>query len=125
VRPLVLLLSLLAATAGCDSPASRPAREAEPLALPTIHDVMSSNHNDKGCICVLHGQCANIADAVPGRFEGRNLECEPVDRQARKVRCRFDERFVAEWPDTAPSPSPWQPRDSVYTNLGKGAWCLG
>ena len=93
--------------------------------MPTIADVLPSNVTDKSCGCVLRNACAMVADAVPGQWEGRNLQCRVENEARRLVRCRFEARFVEEWQPDRPTPGEWAWQGGVFHVSPRGAWCAG
>jgi hypothetical protein len=119
---LVLLLVAAAPLAGCGA---APTPGAASMGMPTLGDVASSNVIDRSCACLMRtGTCAMLADAVPGHFETRNLQCAIVSRGEGTVRCRFEQRFVTEYDRTPGQPGPWQ-REVRQLRTMPGGWCVG
>ena len=65
-----------------------------------------------------------MADAVAGRYEGRNLSCRIVSRSRRTVRCRFEERFVEQLVEDGERPGEWRRREAVFRNIDGPYWCI-
>jgi hypothetical protein len=118
-----LALLLLSCSGPEDSEKPGPA-PLGPTDLPTIEDVLGPAYSDGSCACEMNGMCANIADAIPGYWEGRNLQCRVEDAAGRIAKCRFESRYWdATFPEK-PVPSPWESRESLYHHYG-GGWCEG
>lgn len=120
---LVALLLLSCSGAEEESEQPRPA-PLGPSDLPTIDDVLGPAYSDGSCGCEMGGMCANIADAIPGYWEGRNLQCRVEDSAGRIARCRFESRYWdATFPDK-PVAGPWRTQEGLYHHYG-GGWCQG
>ena len=123
-RAWIFLLMALPLVAACSQESGAEVKR-QSLAMPTLYDVLPSNTHDRSCQCLLHGQCANVADALPGHFEGRNLQCRVENEAARLVRCRVESRFVNEWQEARPIPGAWAWEEGVFYSNAPGAWCRG
>ena len=92
--------------------------------MPSVSDILPWPAVDNSCSCVLSGFCANVADAVPGRWEGRNLHCQMADAARRTARCHLDARFVEQAGSTERA-SRWQRKDGLFHNYKASYWCAG
>lgn len=116
-------LALLAAACSQASPAGNQYTALPPV--PQLHDALPSHLSDKSCGCVTgRGVCANLADAIPGRWEGRGLSCGAINPAARTVDCALEVRFVREDPGAKEAPGAWEAR-RVRLKFEGGGWCDG
>ena len=122
---LTSLLAFLLLSCSAEEEAEQPRLgPLGPSDLPTIEDVLGPAYSDGSCACEMTGMCANIADAIPGYWEGRNLQCRIEDKAGRIARCRFESRYWDTSFPEKPVASPWESQEGLYHHYGAG-WCEG
>jgi hypothetical protein len=116
---------MLLASNGC----GETSEEVEPaLPMPAMQDVLSSNMRDTSCACRVGNICANVADAIVGTFEGKNLKCQVLNRSKRMMQCSLQERFVEmrgtdKQPGFEEHPGKWRKKEAILTYHSGTGWC--